>query len=95
MTNRHVGSTVPAPAMPGFVKSALESRKQMDAYRARPKYQQTEYLTWIHAAKLNDEKRKRLTLMLDELAAGSGFQGAAWTPPPPATPSTPSSSSSS
>lgn len=79
---RHLGSTVPAPAMPGFVRGALMARSLMDAYQARPKFQQTEYLTWIHAGKLNDEKRKRLALMLDELAAGSGFQGKPWTPPP-------------
>lgn len=85
MSNRHVGSTVPAPAMPGFVKSALESRKLMAAYRARPKYQQTEYLSWIHEAKLNDDKRKRLTQMLDELAAGNAFKGTPWAPPAPAT----------
>ncbi|HVV84339.1 MAG TPA: YdeI/OmpD-associated family protein [Kofleriaceae bacterium] len=85
MSSKHVGSTVPAPAMPGFVRSALEARKLTDAYRARPKYQQTEYLTWIHAAKLNDDKRKRLAQMLDELAAGNAFQGAPWSPPPPVT----------
>lgn len=84
MSNRHVGATVPVPAMPGFVKTALATRKLDDAYRARPKYQQTEYLTWIHAAKLEGEKKKRVAQMLDELAAGNGFKGAPWTPPPPA-----------
>lgn len=83
MSNKHLGSTVPAPAMPGFVRSALDARKLHDAYRARPKYQQNEYLTWIHAAKLNDDKRKRLAQMLDELAAGNAFQGAPWSPPTP------------
>lgn len=83
MSIRHVGSTVPAPSMPGFVKSALAARALMDAYLARPKYQQTEYLTSIHAAKLNDDKRKRLATMLDELAAGNLFMGKPWTPPAP------------
>jgi hypothetical protein len=86
MTSKHVGSTVPAPSMPGFVRSALTSRALLDAYEARPKYQQTEYLSWIHAAKLNDEKRKRLTQMLDELAAGNGFQGKPWAPTEPTAP---------
>ena len=84
MSSRHVGSTVPAPAMPGFVRGALTARGLMAAYEARPRYQQTEYLAWIHAAKLNDAKRKRLAQMLDELAAGNAFQGQPWTPPPPA-----------
>lgn len=81
--SKHIGSTVPAPSMPGFVRSALNARALMDAYQARPKYQQTEYLTWLHAAKLNDDKRKRLAQMLDELAAGNVFQGKPWTPPAP------------
>jgi hypothetical protein len=81
MSSKHQGSTVPAPAMPGFVRSALTTRGLLDAYQARPKYQQTEYLNWIHAAKLNDERRKRLTQMLEELAAGNAFQGKPWEPP--------------
>lgn len=80
---RHMGSTVPAPTMPGFVRSALAARALTDAYEARPKYQQTEYLTSIHAAKLNDEKRKRMNVMLDELAAGNLFQGKPWVPAEP------------
>ena len=80
---RHIGSTVPAPTMPGFVRSALAARSLTDAYEARPKYQQTEYLTSIHAAKLNDEKRKRMNVMLDELAAGNLFQGKPWVPAEP------------
>ena len=72
--------------MPGFVRSALTSRGLLAAYEARPRYQQDEYMVWIHDAKLNDGKRKRLTAMLDELAAGNVFQGKPWTPPAPATP---------
>ena len=90
-SSRHVGATVPAPAMPGFVRSALAARSLTDAYQARPKYQQTEYLTWIHAAKLNDEKRKRMNQMLDELAAGNAFQGKPWEPPAPVAPAAPAS----
>lgn len=83
MSNRHIGSTVPTPPMPGFVKAALEARTLTAAYRARPKYQQTEYLTWIAAGKLNDEKRKRMAQMLDELAAGDTYMAAPWAPPAP------------
>jgi Bacteriocin-protection, YdeI or OmpD-Associated len=81
-STRHVGSTVPAPQMPGFVRSALASKNLMEAYRARPKYQQTEYLTWINTAPLNDSKRARLTQMLEELTKGDAFQGKPWAPPP-------------
>lgn len=89
MKPRHA-TAVPAPQMPGFVRSALTTRALMDAFQARPKYQQDQYLQSIHQAKLNDQKRARLTQMLDELAAGDKFQGAPWTPPPPV-PATPPS----
>jgi len=69
--------------MPGFVKSALNTRNLMDAYRARPDYQRNDYMTWINAAKLGDTKRARLTQMLDELEKGNVYMGAAWSPPPP------------
>lgn len=83
MSKRHMGATVPTPPMPGFVRSALAARGLEAAYRDRPKYQQSEYLTWIEAGKLNDEKRKRMGQMLDELAAGNVFLAKPWTPPAP------------
>src|SRR5579862_4419547 len=46
--------------MPGFVKKALEKRNLVDAYRARPAYQQNDYLFWIAEAKLQPMKDKRL-----------------------------------
>ncbi|HUQ02431.1 MAG TPA: YdeI/OmpD-associated family protein [Kofleriaceae bacterium] len=73
----------PVPPMPGFVRSALEARNLTDAFQARPKYQQDGYLVWIHEAKLNDLKRKRMTQMLDELEKGDVFKAEPWSPPPP------------
>jgi len=76
--------------MPGFVRSALTSKNLIEAYRARPQYQQTEYLAWINSAKLGDGKRARLTQMIDELTKGGVFKGEPWTPPAPvATPAAP------
>jgi hypothetical protein len=72
--------------MPGFVKSALNTRKLMDAFLARPEYQRTDYMTWINAAKLRDTQRARLTQMLDELEKGGVYMGAEWQPPAPVTP---------
>jgi hypothetical protein len=69
--------------MPGMVRRALDARKLMDAYRARPDYQQNDYLGWINKAKLDDTKRKRLDQMLDELEKGNVYMGMAWSPPPP------------
>lgn len=74
---------LPTQQMPGFVRSALTARALMDAYRARPQYQQQDYLAWINGAKLNEAKRARLTQMLDELAKGDVYQGQPWSPPAP------------
>lgn len=86
-SSRHGGPPgLPQQQMPGFVKSALSSKSLLEAYRARPQYQQTEYLAWINGAKLSDAKRTRLNQMLDELAKGDVFKGEPWTPPAPVVP---------
>ena len=43
------GNTLKRPKnpMPGFVRDALNERGLMEAYRARPPYQQNDYLGWI------------------------------------------------
>lgn len=71
----------PPKAMPGFMKSALTTRKLFDAYRARPDYQQKAYIEWIDGAKLQDTKRKRLAQLLDELEQGTVYMGEPWQPP--------------
>ncbi len=65
----------PEPAMPGFVKKALKKQALMDTYKKRPAYQQNDYLGWIHDAKIQEEKEKRLHQMLDELQKGGIFMG--------------------
>jgi hypothetical protein len=67
--------------MPGNVRSALEKRKLMDAYLARPEYQKDDYLKWIALAAGPNAKQKRLDQMLDELEKGDVFKGEPWTPP--------------
>lgn len=67
--------------MPGNVRVALEKRKLMDAYLARPEYQKGDYLKWISLAAGPAEKQKRLDQMLEELEKGDAFKGEAWTPP--------------
>ena len=39
----------------------------MDAYRARPPYQQNDYIGWISRAKKDETKQKRLAQMLENL----------------------------
>jgi hypothetical protein len=80
-------NTSPQP-MPGSVRGALVKRKLMDAFRARPDYQQNDYLKRIAAANGPTVKQARLDQMLDELD-GALFMGEPWTPPAPAAPRTP------
>lgn len=63
----------PQHPMPDFVKAALEERGLMEDYRARPAYQQNDYLGWINQAKRKETKQKRLGQMLDELEKGGVY----------------------
>ena len=63
----------PRHPMPDFVRQALKARGLMDDYRARPAYQQNDYLGWINRAKRQATKEKRLQQMLDELEQGGVY----------------------
>jgi hypothetical protein len=68
--------------MPGNVRGALAKKSLLEAFRARPDYQQNGYLKWIATAAGPTAKQQRLDQMLEELANGGLFQGEPWTPPP-------------
>jgi uncharacterized protein YdeI (YjbR/CyaY-like superfamily) len=59
--------------MPTFVRDALRDNGLMDAYQARPPYQQNDYVGWITRAKKPETQMKRMTQMLDELSAGDRY----------------------
>lgn len=59
--------------MPAFVRRALTEADLMTAYRARPPYQQNDYIGWITRAKRPETRDKRLSQMLDELAQGDRY----------------------
>ena len=59
--------------MPAFVRRALAEKQLMAAYRARPAYQQNDYLGWIARAARPETREKRLAQMLAELAAGGVY----------------------
>lgn len=63
----------PRHPMPADVRQAIEERALMDAYRARPPYQQNDYLSWIGRAKRPETRARRLEQMLAELAAGGVY----------------------
>lgn len=58
----------------------MTERGLLEAYRARPPYQQNDYLGWIGRARREETRRKRLVQMLDELAAGDVYMNMAWRP---------------
>jgi uncharacterized protein YdeI (YjbR/CyaY-like superfamily) len=66
--------------MPDFFRAALNQRGLMDSYRARPPYQQNDYIGWITRAKLESTRQKRLTQMLDELEKGGVYMRLKWNP---------------
>jgi hypothetical protein len=55
--------------MPDYIREALTERNLMEAYRARPDYQQNDYIgsLCVTGAKREETKQKRLAQMLDEL----------------------------
>ena len=63
----------PRHPMPDFIKEALTKRNLMEAYRARPAYQQNDYIWWITQAKRQETVEKRLAQMLDELESGDKY----------------------
>ena len=64
--------------MPDFVQQALQVKGLLAAYRARPPYQQNDYLGWITRAKRPETVQKRLNQMLDELLAGDAYMNMHW-----------------
>ena len=64
--------------MPDDIAAVLKQRNITSAYEARPAYQRNDYLAWIARAKRTDTREKRLSVMLDELAAGHGYMNMKW-----------------
>ncbi|HPF61151.1 MAG: YdeI/OmpD-associated family protein [Gemmatimonadetes bacterium] len=59
--------------MPDDVRCALVEHGVVAAYEARPAYQRNDYIGWITRAKRPETRAKRLTQMLEELAAGDRY----------------------
>ena len=74
------GRQQPTHAMPDFVRRAIDARKLMPAFEARPAEQREEYLAWITGAEKSATQGRRLNQMLDELERGDRFMSATWRP---------------
>jgi uncharacterized protein YdeI (YjbR/CyaY-like superfamily) len=68
----------PHHEMPDHVCAALNRRGLMQAYHARPPYQQNDYIGWIMRARLESTRQKRLNQMLDELECGGMYMKMKW-----------------
>jgi uncharacterized protein YdeI (YjbR/CyaY-like superfamily) len=68
----------PINPMPKSIRDLLEKKELFELYKARPAYQQNDYLRWISSAKLEETKQKRLHQMLDELKKGDRYMKMAW-----------------
>ena len=70
----------PRYPIPADMAEALERHGVLEAYLARPRYQQNDYIGWINRAKRPETRAKRLGQMLDELAKGDVYMKMAWPP---------------
>ncbi|TAJ19176.1 MAG: hypothetical protein EPO65_07430 [Dehalococcoidia bacterium] len=66
--------------MPEEVRAVLELHDLRAAYDARPPYQRNDYVGWIERAVRPTTRISRIAQMLDELRAGEGYMGMAWSP---------------
>ncbi len=66
--------------MPGYIRLALVERGLMEAYLARPDYQQNDYIGWILRAKREASREKRLTQVLEEVEGGTQYMKMKWHP---------------
>jgi uncharacterized protein YdhG (YjbR/CyaY superfamily) len=64
--------------MPDFIATALDQSNLWERYRARPPYQQNDYIGWITGGKREETRQKRLTQMLEELQSGNAYMGMAY-----------------
>jgi uncharacterized protein YdeI (YjbR/CyaY-like superfamily) len=61
--------------MPDYVAEALDREALWERYRARPPYQQNDYIGWITRARREETRQKRLRQMTLELKSGDAYMG--------------------
>ena len=68
----------PIHDMPDWMMDAIAERGLAGKYRARPAYQQNDYVYWITSPRREETRMKRLAQMLDELEAGGVYMRMKW-----------------
>ncbi len=64
--------------MPADVRHALVGHAVLGAYKARPPYQQNDYLGWISRAALEPTRLQRIAQLVDELQRGDRYMKLPW-----------------
>ncbi|MDQ4503373.1 YdeI/OmpD-associated family protein [Sinomonas sp. ASV322] len=62
-------------SMPADVLAELQAADVEADYRARPAYQQNDYLAWIGRAQRPETRAKRIEQMIEELREGGVYMG--------------------
>jgi uncharacterized protein YdeI (YjbR/CyaY-like superfamily) len=70
----------PILEIPDDLKKALDDNGLWERYRARPPYQQNNYVGWVIGSKRPGIRNKRLMQFVDELRSGAQYMGSAYTP---------------
>jgi len=68
----------PIHQVPDWVNAAISARGLAERYRARPAYQQNDYIHWVSSPKREATRQKRLAQMLDELESGGVYMRMSW-----------------
>lgn len=77
VTNKPQAAAIPRQEkqLPADLKALLIQEGQLENYEARPRYQRTDYITWIERAARTETREKRITQMLEELRGGDAYMG--------------------
>lgn len=57
------------------LKARLIQEGQLENYNTRPRYQRTDYISWIEKAVRTETREKRISQMIEELRNGDAYMG--------------------
>jgi uncharacterized protein YdeI (YjbR/CyaY-like superfamily) len=65
----------PEKELPDDLRERLIEEDLLEAYGRRPRYQRTDYISWIEKAARAETREKRTAQMLEELRNGDAYMG--------------------
>jgi len=75
---KSVSITRPEKELPEGLLAKLISNDLLEVYNKRPRYQRTDYISWIEKAVRAETKEKRTAQMIEELKNGDAYMGMAY-----------------